>query len=82
MLDGKEMFFLNRLIRYVADGTDGKRLEVEADARHAEILMRSFGFDSKTKGTTSRRTRFGTRTSLLKSAPRRWTRPRPVSSGL
>ncbi|CAJ1450304.1 unnamed protein product, partial [Effrenium voratum] len=50
-LDGKEMFFLNRLIRYVADGTDGKRLEVEADARHAEILMRSFGFDSKTKGS-------------------------------
>ena len=35
----------------MADGTDGKRLEVEADARHAEILMRSFGFDSKTKGS-------------------------------
>ena len=34
-LDGKEMFFLNRLIRYVADGTDGKRLEVEADARRS-----------------------------------------------
>ena len=50
--DDKEAFFLNRLIRYVPDGTDhdGERLEVEADARHAEILIRGFGFDEKTKG--------------------------------
>ena len=50
--DQKEMYFLNRLVRYVPDGADadGARLEVEADARHVEILMRDFGFNSKTKG--------------------------------
>ena len=47
--DLKEMFFLNRLIRLVNDGT-GQQLEIEADARHAEILLREFGFDHKTKG--------------------------------
>ena len=49
---GQEMFFLNRLVRYVPDGADGgpERLEVEADARHADILIREFGFDKNTKG--------------------------------
>lgn len=39
-----ETFFLNRLLRYVPDGTDGDgcRLEVEADARHADIIIRAF----------------------------------------
>ena len=44
-----EMFFLNRLIKYIPDGT-ASRLEIEADARHAEILMKTFGFDKTTKG--------------------------------
>ena len=37
--DQREMFFLNRLIRYIPDGadSDGCRLEMEADARHADI---------------------------------------------
>ena len=50
--DQKEMFFLNRLIRYYPDGTDsgGRRVEVEADARHVEILIRDFKFDDRTKG--------------------------------
>eukprot|EP00913_Durusdinium_trenchii_P009578 g8998.t1 len=44
--DKNEMFFLNRLIRYFPDGTDskGRRLEIEADARHSEILLRELGF--------------------------------------
>ena len=46
--DDKELFFLNRLIRYVPDGTAWK-LEVEADARHAEILLKAFRFNGKTK---------------------------------
>ena len=47
----QEMFFLNRLVRYFPDGTAGKeRLEIEADARHVDLLIRDFGFDSKTKG--------------------------------
>eukprot|EP00435_Cladocopium_sp_Y103_P070140 s53_g34.t1 len=47
----QEMFFLNRLVRYFPDGADGKeRLEIEADARHVDLLVRDFGFDEKTKG--------------------------------
>ena len=46
-----EMFFLNRLATYVPDEAEGPRLEVEADARHAEILMKEFGFDEKIKGS-------------------------------
>jgi hypothetical protein len=48
----QEMFFLNRLVRFIPDGTDsgGKRLEIEADARHAEILIRDFNFGVNTKG--------------------------------
>ena len=46
-----EMFFLNRLVRYIPDGADGPALEIEADARHAEILMKEFNFDDKTKGS-------------------------------
>lgn len=40
----RETFFLNRLIRFVPDGADEKgcRLEVEADARHADILVKTF----------------------------------------
>ena len=39
-------------MRYVPDGADGgpERLEVEADARHADILIRELGFDKNTKG--------------------------------
>ena len=50
--DAKQMFFLNRLIRYVPDGTDplGRRLEIEADARHADILTKTFNFNKGTKG--------------------------------
>lgn len=49
--DDKEAFFLNRLIRYVPDGADqdGERLEVDADARHAEFpgdLLPSVGWSS------------------------------------
>lgn len=49
--DQKEAFFLNRLIRYVPDGADqgGLRVEVEADARHAEILFKTLDFNEKTK---------------------------------
>ena len=43
------MATVNRLIRYVPDGTAWK-LEVEADARHAEILLKAFGFNDKKKG--------------------------------
>ena len=45
-------FFLNRLIRYKPDGADagGERFEIEADARHADILINAFGFNDKTKG--------------------------------
>ena len=34
------------------DGTDqkGRRIEIEADARHADILIKQFNFDEKTKG--------------------------------
>eukprot|EP00435_Cladocopium_sp_Y103_P033093 s1902_g8.t1 len=47
----QEMFFLNRLVKYFPDGADGKeRLEIEADARHVDLLVRDFGFDEKTKG--------------------------------
>ena len=47
----QEMFFLNRLIKYFPDGAGGKeRLEIEADARHVDLLIRDFGFDEKTKG--------------------------------
>eukprot|EP00435_Cladocopium_sp_Y103_P034158 s1161_g8.t1 len=46
-----EMFFLNRLVRFIPDGADGPTLEIEADARHAEILMTEFNFDTKTKGS-------------------------------
>ena len=47
----QETFFLNRMIRYVPDGADGAaRLEIEADARHVDLLVRDFGFDEKTKG--------------------------------
>ena len=44
--------FLNRLIKYIPDGADhdGRRLEIEADARHAEILLPEFGFNKTTKG--------------------------------
>ena len=50
--DQKETFFLNRLIRYIPDGADnyGRRVEIEADARHVEILIRDFKFDDRTKG--------------------------------
>lgn len=50
--DQREMFFLNRVVRYIPDGTDneGPRLEIEADARHADILVREFGFDERAKG--------------------------------
>ena len=50
--DQKETFFVNRLIRLIPNGADsnGRRLEIEADARHADILIKSFGFDDKTKG--------------------------------
>ena len=36
----------------IPDGMDsgGKRLEIEADARHAEILIRDFNFGVDTKG--------------------------------
>ena len=41
--DDKEMFFLNRLVKY-----DGQKLEIEADARHSEIIIRQLGLqDSK-----------------------------------
>lgn len=47
----QEMFFLNRLIKYFPDGAGGaERLEIEADARHVDLLIRDFGFDAKTKG--------------------------------
>ena len=47
-----ETFFLNRLLRYVPDGTDdgGCRLEVEADARHADIIIRAFNLQDGGKG--------------------------------
>ena len=50
--DQREMFFLNRLIRYVPDGAgQGEcRLEIEADARHSEILVKEFGFKPDSKG--------------------------------
>ena len=45
--DKRSMTFLNRLVKYIPDGADedGRRLEIEADARHAEILLREFGFN-------------------------------------
>ncbi|CAK9008497.1 unnamed protein product, partial [Durusdinium trenchii] len=45
--DKRSMTFLNRLIKYIPDGAD---LEIEADTRHAEILLREFGFNETTKG--------------------------------
>ena len=48
--DDKQLFFLNRLVRYVSDGTGSWKLEVEADARHAQILMKYFGFNERPKG--------------------------------
>lgn len=56
--DKKSMTFLNRLIKYVPDGADheGRRLEIEADARHTEILLREFGFN-KSRGVRCQRTR-------------------------
>ncbi|CAJ1391015.1 unnamed protein product [Effrenium voratum] len=48
--DDKEMFFLNRKIRFKLDDAARWKLELEADARHAEIVMRYFGFNEKTKG--------------------------------
>eukprot|EP00435_Cladocopium_sp_Y103_P068786 s76_g32.t1 len=47
----QEMFFLNRLVKYYPDGAGGgERLEIEADARHVDLLVKDFGFDEKTKG--------------------------------
>ena len=44
-----QLFFLSRTVKYVRDGMDWK-LEVEADARHAEILIKGMGFSDRTKG--------------------------------
>ena len=38
--DDKETFFLNRKIRFKLDDAARWKLELEADARHAEIVMR------------------------------------------
>jgi len=49
--EAQEMFFLNRLVRYYPDGAEGgERLEIEADARHVDLLVKDFGFDDRTKG--------------------------------
>lgn len=45
--DDREMFFLNRLVKY-----DGQKLEIEADARHSETIIRQLGLqDSKVLDT-------------------------------
>ena len=44
------MFFLNRKVRYKLDDAAGWKLELEAHARHLEIVMRHFGFNQKIKG--------------------------------
>ena len=47
-----EAFFLNRLVRFIPDGADseGCRLEVEADARHADIIVKAFNLQDGGKG--------------------------------
>ena len=43
------MFFLDRLVCYYPDGVEGgERLEIEADARHVDLLVKDFGIDERT----------------------------------
>lgn len=48
--DDNQMFFLNRKVRCKLDDAAGWKLELEANARHLEIVMRHFGFNQKIKG--------------------------------
>ena len=69
LLDSREDRFLNRAIRWIVPpfGTASERFEVEADPRHAELLITNSGLKLNSKGvnTPGERPRSSLRTTKL-----------------
>ena len=59
LLDSREVRFLNRVIRWIVPpfGKAPERIELEADPRHAELLIPNSGLQSNSKGVTIPRER-------------------------
>ena len=54
-LDSCEVRFLNRVVRWIVPpfGKAPERIEIEADPRHAELLIKSSGLQSSSKGVNT-----------------------------
>ena len=54
LLDSCEVRFLNRVIRWIVlpFGKAPERIEIEADPRHAELLIKNSGLQSNSKGVS------------------------------
>ena len=61
LLDACDVRFLNRVIRWVVPpfGKAAERIEIEADPRHSELLIKNSGLQTNSKGvnTPGERTR-------------------------
>ena len=55
LLDSCEVRFLNRVIQWIVPplGKAPERIEIEADPRHAELLIRNSGLQSNSKGVNT-----------------------------
>ena len=71
LLDACEVRFLNRVIRWVVQSfrKAPERIEIEADPRHSELLIKNSGLQTNSKGvnTPGERTRDSSRTLKLSS---------------
>ena len=81
LLDSCEVRFLNRVIRWIVPpfGRAPERIEIEADPRHAELLIKNSGLQSNSKGvrTAGERPRDSLRT--IKLSPQDFTSYRSMS---
>ena len=55
LLDSCEVRFLNRVIRWIVPpfGKAPERIEIEADSRHAELLIKNSGLQSNSNGVNT-----------------------------
>ena len=65
--DSCEIRFLNRVIRWIVPpfGKAPERIEIEADPRHAELLIKNSGLQSNSKGVDTPEERHNLRTITL-----------------
>ena len=69
--DSCEVRFLNRVIRWVVPpfGKAPERIEIEADPRHSELLIKNFGLQTNSKGVNTPGERTRNSSCIIKLSP-------------